>query len=83
MNECPVSCLVVVVGRYIILAVEQMRANEKDDKKMAISCFDTIELDKDKWRVGHTKACISLPKTILKTVSFNPCKPQSHLYGPL
>jgi hypothetical protein len=42
--------------RYIILAVEQMRANEKDDKKMAISCFDKIELDADKWRVGHTKA---------------------------
>src|SRR4051812_13025237 len=28
---------------------------EKDDKAMATACFAKIELDKDKWRVGHTK----------------------------
>jgi len=41
--------------RYIILAAEQMKANEKDDKKMATSCFEAIGLDPDRYRVGHTK----------------------------
>jgi myosin heavy chain 6/7 len=41
--------------RYIILAAEQMKANEKDDKKMATSCFEHIGLEADRYRVGHTK----------------------------
>jgi len=41
--------------RYIILAAEQMKANAADDKKMAISCFEHIGLEADKYRVGHTK----------------------------
>ncbi len=30
-------------------------AAEKDDKKIAVACFDTIGLNADKYRVGHTK----------------------------
>jgi myosin heavy chain 6/7 len=45
----------MVLFSYIILAAEEMKANEKDDKKMATACFTKIELDPDRYRVGHTK----------------------------
>lgn len=45
----------ILSNSYIILAAEQMKANEKDDKKMATACFDVIALDADRYRVGHTK----------------------------
>jgi myosin heavy subunit len=32
-----------------------MKANEKEDKKMANACFEVIGLDADRYRVGHTK----------------------------
>lgn len=35
----------LVIVRYIILAAEQMKANEKEDKKMATACFEVIQLD--------------------------------------
>jgi myosin heavy subunit len=41
--------------RYIILAPNAMKA-EKEEKKCAQACFDAIELDADKYRLGHTKA---------------------------
>jgi len=41
--------------RYIILAAEQIKANEKDEKKMATACFEHIGLEADRYRVGHTK----------------------------
>ncbi|ODM92650.1 Myosin heavy chain, muscle [Orchesella cincta] len=41
--------------RYIILAAEPMKQNEKENKKMAEACFAHIGLEADKWRVGHTK----------------------------
>jgi len=40
--------------RYLILAPEKMKA-EKDEKKGAQACFDSVELDPDKYRLGHTK----------------------------
>lgn len=40
--------------RYLILSPEAMKA-EKEEKKMAQVCFDAIELDPDKYRLGHTK----------------------------
>ncbi|OXA50729.1 myosin heavy chain, muscle [Folsomia candida] len=40
--------------RYAILASAQMAA-EKEDKKIAVACFETIGLNADKYRVGHTK----------------------------
>lgn len=30
-------------------------AAEKEDKKIAVACFETIGLNADKYRVGHTK----------------------------
>ncbi len=48
--------LIYILQRYIILAAEPMKNNEKDNKKMATACFETIGLEADKWRVGHTKA---------------------------
>ncbi|CAL8133772.1 unnamed protein product [Orchesella dallaii] len=41
--------------RYIILAAEQMKQNESEDKKMATACFEHIGLEADRYRVGHTK----------------------------
>lgn len=40
---------------YLILAPAQMTA-EKDQKKSASKCFESIGLDPDSYRIGHTKA---------------------------
>merc|ERR1719325_456661 len=41
-------------GRYNILAAK-MVAKAKNDKASAQAVFDIIKLDKEKWRLGHTK----------------------------
>lgn len=43
------------VHRYQILAAEQMKSAEGDDKKVATACFEHIGLEADRYRVGHTK----------------------------
>lgn len=40
---------------YMILAPAAMQA-ESDPKKSAAACFDSIGLDPDSYRIGHTKA---------------------------
>jgi myosin heavy chain 6/7 len=40
--------------RYQVLASKEM-SEEKEDKKVATACFNTIGLSPDKYRVGHTK----------------------------
>lgn len=57
--------------RYIILAAEPMRQNEKENKKMAQSCFEHIGLEADKWRVGHTKARALFSRFIFVTTCQN------------
>lgn len=42
---------------YMILAPALMTA-EKDQKKAAQKCFDSVGLDPDSYRIGHTKARI-------------------------
>lgn len=39
----------------MILAPAEMTA-EKDQKKAAQKCFDSVGLDPDSYRIGHTKA---------------------------
>lgn len=34
----------------------QIMTNEKDQKKAAQKCFDSVGLDPDLYRIGHTKA---------------------------
>lgn len=41
---------------YLILAPALMVAAGADDKKAAQSCFDSIALDPDLYRLGNTKA---------------------------
>lgn len=43
----------------MILAPAVMTA-EKDQKKAAQKCFDSVGLDPDSYRIGHTKARIYL-----------------------
>lgn len=43
---------------YMILA-PQLMAAEKDPKKAAAHCFNSIELDPENYRIGHTKASTS------------------------
>lgn len=40
---------------YMILAPALM-TNEKDPKKAAAKCFESIGLDPESYRIGHTKA---------------------------
>lgn len=44
----------------MILAPAAMTA-EKDPKKAAAKCFDSIGLDPESYRIGHTKARIYSP----------------------
>lgn len=47
----------------MILAPALMTA-EKDPKKAAQKCFDSVGLDSDSYRIGHTKARKLYPKII-------------------
>lgn len=39
-----------------MILAPQLMANEKDPKKAAAHCFNSIELDPENYRIGHTKA---------------------------
>lgn len=43
------------INSYLILAPAAM-TEETDQKKGAFKCFDSIGLDPDSYRIGHTKA---------------------------
>ena len=45
---------------YMIIAPAIMTA-EKDPKKAAKKCFDSVGLDPDSYRIGHTKARYFIP----------------------
>jgi myosin heavy subunit len=52
--------------RYIILAPKAMKNTPKDEPKQAcIACLDDIEFDKEKFRIGNTKARNQL-KTLIR-----------------
>jgi hypothetical protein len=40
---------------YLILAPAKIKA-ESEEKKAAQACFEEIQLDPDRYRLGHTKA---------------------------
>lgn len=42
-------------SRYLVICPAKMLA-EKEDKQMAQVCMDDIQLESDKYRLGHTKA---------------------------
>lgn len=39
-----------------MILAPQLMAQEKDPKKAAAHCFNSIELDPENYRIGHTKA---------------------------
>lgn len=41
-----------------MIIAPQIMTNEKDQKKAAQKCFDSVGLDPDMYRIGHTKARI-------------------------
>lgn len=48
----------------MILAPATMAA-EKDPKEAARKCLEEVELDPDGYRIGHTKARVTTPRTFL------------------
>ena len=46
---------------YMILAPNEMQA-EPDDRKSAGLCLDSVKLDPELYRLGHTKARIHITK---------------------
>ena len=51
--------LIAHLSSYKILAPKEMEA-AKEPKDAAAACLEKIELDADKYRIGHTKAGIFL-----------------------
>lgn len=65
---CPLTlyCFLSVV-RYCILASKQAAA-APDEKTAAKVILDIIELDAEKYRLGHTKACLGLDSCLTFSV---------------
>ncbi|ODM89219.1 Myosin-13 [Orchesella cincta] len=51
-----IACYGTQKDKYLILAATAM-LNATDDKTMAKACMDAIEMDPERYRLGHTKAC--------------------------
>ena len=58
----------VLFSRYLVLASSAMTA-APDHKAAASICFETIELEEDKYRLGHTKLFFRTGKVILEKIN--------------